>query len=91
MPMTLSKNILFQERDRLLFEFGPGMLWKKSDNFKVNLSPATGKMTFVMDQVLADAGAFGVEPGENMRMELGFYAGAYHKADIMKMLRWKIL
>lgn len=64
--------------------FGPGMLWKKSDNFKVNLSPATGKMTFVLDQTLANAGAFGVEPGENIRMELGFYAGAYHKADIMK-------
>lgn len=64
--------------------FGPGMLWKKSDNFNVNISPASGKMTFVMDETLSNAGAFGVESGENMRMELGFYVGAYHKTSIMK-------
>ena len=64
--------------------FGPGMLWKKSDNFKVNISPATGKFTFVMDDTLSDLGAFGVDPGENMRTELGFYVGAYHKTDLMK-------
>jgi len=64
--------------------FGPGMLWKKSDNFKINLSPATGKMTFVTDKALSDIGAFGVEPGETLRTELGFYVGGYHKFNIMK-------
>ena len=64
--------------------FGPGMLWKKSDNFKINLSPATGKLTFVTDKTLSDAGAFGVDPGKTSRMELGFYGSVYHKAPIMK-------
>ena len=64
--------------------FGPGMLWKKSDNFKVNISPATGKLTIVTDDVLSNAGAFGVDPGKTVRAELGFYLGAYHKVEIMK-------
>ncbi len=64
--------------------FGPGMLWKKSDNFKINISPATGKLTIVTDEVLSDLGAFGVDPGETLRTELGFYVGAYHKVDLMK-------
>ncbi len=64
--------------------FGPGMLWKKSDNFKINISPATGKLTFVTDELLSNAGAYGVDPGENLRSELGFYVGAYHKIDLMK-------
>jgi hypothetical protein len=64
--------------------FGPGMLWKKSDNFKINISPATGKFTFVTDKTLSDLGAFGVDPGETIRTELGFNVGAYHKTDLMK-------
>jgi hypothetical protein len=64
--------------------FGPGMLWKKSENFKINLSPASGKFTIVTDETLSNAGAFGVEPGNTLRTELGFNAGAYHKAEIMK-------
>ncbi len=64
--------------------FGPGMLWKKSDNFKINISPATGKLTIVTDETLSNAGMYGVDPGETLRTELGFYVGAYHKADIMK-------
>ncbi len=64
--------------------FGPGMLWKKSDNFKINISPATGKLTFVTDEDLSNIGAFGVDVGENLRSELGFYIGGYHKFDLMK-------
>ena len=30
--------------------FGPGMLWKKSDNFKINLAPITSKITMVSDE-----------------------------------------
>jgi hypothetical protein len=64
--------------------FGPGMLWKKSDNLKVNISPATGKLTIVTDQALSNIGVFGVDPGKNVRTELGFFVGAYYKTDIMK-------
>lgn len=61
------------------------------------LSPATGKFTFVTDQVLADAGAFGVDPaiydattgdlitaGANYRAEFGAYFKMSLKKDVMK-------
>ncbi|MCU4176196.1 DUF3078 domain-containing protein [Carboxylicivirga sp. N1Y90] len=48
-----------------------GMDYKPSDNFSLYLSPLTNKTTFVLDQNLADAGAFGVDPGKNYRAEYG--------------------
>lgn len=65
--------------------FGPGMLWKKSDNLKVNISPATSKMTFVdKNNTLPDAAYFGVDEGKNLRYELGFYTSAYYKFNVME-------
>lgn len=60
-----------------------GLDYRPNDYFTAFLAPVTGKFTFVTDQVLADAGAFGVTPavldanglrlkkGENMRSEFG--------------------
>ena len=64
--------------------FGPGMLWKKSDNLKVNFAPATSKMTFVMDDTLSAFGAYGVDPGENLRYEIGMAINGYYKLNLMK-------
>ncbi len=64
--------------------FGPGMLWKKSDNLKVNFAPATSKMTLVMDDDLSAAGAYGVDPGKNFRYELGMAINGYYKFNLMK-------
>ncbi len=69
--------------------FGPGMLWKKSDNLKVNLAPATSKITFVSDDFTSDVDYvdgdyFGVDANKSMRYELGFYASAYYKFNIME-------
>ncbi len=64
--------------------FGPGMLWKKSDNLKVNFAPATSKMTLVMDEDLSNAGAYGVDPGKNLRYEMGMAINGYYKFDLMK-------
>lgn len=63
---------------------GPGMLWKKNDNLKINFSPITSKITFVMDDDLSNVGAFGVEPGEKLRYELGMAINAYYKFNLMK-------
>lgn len=64
--------------------FGPGLLWKKSDNLKVNLSPATSKLTFVdKNFTLPDEAYFGVKEGEMLRYELGFNASAYYKLDVL--------
>ncbi|MEL1246121.1 DUF3078 domain-containing protein [Flavobacterium sp. DGU11] len=63
---------------------GPGMLYKKDDNLKINLSPATSKFTFVdKGYTLPDEAYFGVKEGESMRYELGFNASMYYKLDII--------
>ncbi len=64
--------------------FGPGMLWKKSDNLKINFAPVTSKLTIVTDNALSDLGAFGVDPGKNILYEMGMAINAYAKFDIMK-------
>jgi hypothetical protein len=63
---------------------GPGMLWKKSDNLKVNISPAAAKIVYVGDTTLSNLGAYGVNPGEKTRFELGFSLGAYYKTELAK-------
>lgn len=64
--------------------YGPGMFWKKSDNLKINLAPLTSKVTYVdRDFTLANGKYFGVQEGRSYRYELGFYASAYYKLDIM--------
>lgn len=66
-------------------QIGPGMLWKKNDNLKVNIAPATTKL-IVVDKTLTlpDAAYFGVEEGKSTRFEFGASVGAYYKFDLMK-------
>ncbi|MBS3993525.1 MAG: DUF3078 domain-containing protein [Bacteroidetes bacterium] len=63
--------------------FGPGLLYKKDDQFKINIAPATSKIIIVSDDALSAIGAYGVDPGDKSRYELGFNAALYHKKDIM--------
>jgi hypothetical protein len=65
-----------------------GMDYKPSDNFTLYLSPFSGKTTFVMDTLLSNAGAYGVEPGENVRYEFGGYLKAQYKTNIMDNVTW---
>lgn len=69
-------------------QFGPGVLWKKDDNLKFNLAPATSKLTFVDKSFTSGPGYvdgtyFGVDAGKGMRYELGFHASGYYKAVLM--------
>lgn len=70
-------------------QFGPGMLWKKSDNLKVNFAPATAKLVIVDNYFTSVPGYvnksyFGVEEGESTRFELGAAIGAYYKFNLME-------
>lgn len=66
-------------------QFGPGMLWKKSDNLKINIAPATSKLVIVdKDLTLPMEAYFGVEEGKSTRYELGASLSGYYKFDIMK-------
>ena len=63
---------------------GPGMLYKKSDNFTMHVSPSTMKATYVSKDQTANGSAFGVDQGETSRYELGFYAAIFYKAKLME-------
>ena len=66
------------------FTLGVGVTWKPVEYFEVFLSPATAKLTIVNNQPLADAGAYGVKPGENSRLEFGAYLNLKFKKEIVK-------
>jgi len=59
-----------------------GLDYKPSDHFSAFIAPLTGKITFVDDKQLSDAGAFGVKPGQKSLSEFGGYLRAvYTKND----------
>ena len=61
--------------------FGPGMLWKKSDDLSINIAPATARYTFVSNSF---SGQFGVEEGKNAAFSLGFNLSSYYKLQLME-------
>lgn len=65
-------------------QVGPGMLWKKSDNLKVNIAPATSRLIFVHSHFTQFGSAFGVEQGDTSRFEFGAALNAYYKFNIME-------
>lgn len=73
-----------------------GMEYKPNKYLRINLSPASGKFTFVTNQLLADQGRFGVKPavldadgrvitrGERVRYEFGASLFARFTKDILE-------
>lgn len=78
-----------------------GFNYKEGDVFSFFLSPASGKFTFVLDQTLADAGAFGVKAaeldangnvisaGKQIRAEFGASLTAKFQMEVMKNVTFK--
>ncbi|WP_067144913.1 DUF3078 domain-containing protein [Pseudotamlana agarivorans] len=81
------------------WSFGPGFLWKKSNNLNVNIAPLSSRFTFITDEIFTindddennvfyessnDVETFGVPPGKNLLYEFGLNIRAYYKLDIMK-------
>ena len=77
------------ERTKISNAFAPaylvgalGLDYKPNAYFSAFVAPLTVKFTFVTDQDLSDAGAFGVKPGENVLSEMGSYVRViYTKND----------
>ena len=68
-------------------QFGPGMMWKNSEDFWFNLAPATARFIFVDSEFTSipgytDGAYFGVDAGESSRFELGASVNAYLKNEI---------
>jgi hypothetical protein len=65
--------------------FALGFDYKPNDNFSLMLSPVSTRFTFVMDDSLSAAGAFGVDPGKKFRAEFGAYLKfGYTKKSLIK-------
>jgi hypothetical protein len=68
---------------------GVGMDWKPKDYFSFYLSPATARWIIVNDDKLSDAGAYGVDPGDKVRTEVGAMARLEFMKDIIKNVNLK--
>ncbi|MCC5920579.1 MAG: DUF3078 domain-containing protein [Cyclobacteriaceae bacterium] len=70
-----------------------GATFRRNENFSVTVSPLTGKYTFVLNDSLSNAGAFGVAPGEKILAEFGTSLAASVKGQIFEnvQLRSNIL
>ena len=66
------------------FQLGPGLLFKKSDNFKINFAPATTRLILVDKFFTRTKAAFGVEKGETENIEFGASIAADHKFLLFK-------
>jgi len=64
-----------------------GFDWKPVDGFSLLLSPVTGKFTFVIDEVLSQAGSFGVDSSKKVRAELGGFIKVEFKKEIAKNIK----
>ena len=59
-----------------------GIDYKPDDAFSLYLSPLTGRTIIVNDDMLSQAGAFGVDPGKKSLTQLGAYLRAMYKKDV---------
>lgn len=67
-----------------------GMDYKPNDNFSLYFSPITSKLTIVNDKKLSAQGAFGVEPGDNLRSEFGASVkSVYQKENLIENVDFK--
>jgi Protein of unknown function (DUF3078) len=66
------------------FQFGPGMMWKKSDNLKFNIAPLTSRLIIVNERYTQTGTSFGVKQGETSRFEFGAALNGYYKFNLME-------
>lgn len=94
-----AKGYKDKERLKLISNFfapaklrlGLGSTYSDEKNkLKINLSPLTNQITFVLDQELADKGAFGVDKGKNINTEIGPLIGIEYETKLMKNINLEL-
>jgi len=68
---------------------GPGIMYKKSDDFVLNLAPATARFIFVdkdftSGEDYTDGDYFGVDEGKSMRFEVGASLSAFLSYEVLE-------
>lgn len=66
-----------------------GYTIKKQKHYSLTVSPLTSKLTVVLEDSLASAGAFGVDPGKNVRFEGGTGLNGNYTTELMKNIVFK--
>jgi hypothetical protein len=61
---------------------GPGFAYKRSDNFRINISPLAARITLVENDTLSNLGSFGVTPGHKSLFEFGASLDGYYKFNV---------
>ncbi len=88
-----SNGFAYPDRDNPISRFmSPGYLFlglgtsyiPPGKEFDLYISPITMKSTFVFDEILSQQGSFGVDPGENVFLELGFQITNTWETEIIK-------
>jgi hypothetical protein len=79
-PKTLISNFLAPA----YLTFGPGFAYKRSDNFRINISPAAARIIMVNDDTLSHKGAFGVTPDHKSLFQFGASLDAYYKINLVE-------
>jgi len=64
--------------------FGPGFAYKRSDNFRINFSPAAARIIIVQNDSLSKYGAFGVDPFKKSKFQFGASLDAYYKVNLIE-------
>jgi hypothetical protein len=64
--------------------YGLGLEYKPNEDFTVSILPISSKTVFVMDDVLAAQGAYGVDSASNINAEFGAYITLAYKKEIVK-------
>lgn len=78
-PKLLVSNVL----SPAYLSFAPGILWRKSEDLRINIAPGTARFTFVSDEF---AGQYGTDPGKTSNFSMGFNLSGYLKFKLMKDL-----
>jgi hypothetical protein len=66
-----------------------GIDYVPQPSFTLFFAPLTAKFTFVLDDDLSDAGAFGVDPGDAVKTEFGGYLRMLYKKDLMENISFQ--
>lgn len=61
-----------------------GIEYRPNNNYSFYYSPASSKLTFVQDDYLSSIGAFGVDPGDKFKAEVGTYFKARAEQKLME-------
>ena len=82
-PTDETKNIS-RFMSPVFLQLGPGVLWKKNDDFKINISPASTKFIFVHEKFTKNGKSFSVEQHETQRLEFGAAAYVYYRVKVLE-------